>query len=332
LPLEDGFETVAAGDYPDETGWLTLYYGKSAAVSDAAAADGSNSFRLDCWPWSAAAEYVFLDEVPDLVTFEASVRVDPQYGLAGDVGFMKSVAGDGLLWNFFRIDGEAGQVEFFGDGVWLLGGYTLGTWCTVRADLDYQDQTADVWLDGAQVLAGVPIMPKEFYSSSMGDVALDKLTLVANNYYDGIPFVFSNVVYFDDLKVWTGGASVSVDIDVSPGGNPNVINCRSRGVVPVAILSSDSFDATQIDVSTVGLSGAAVAMRGRHARYMAHTEDVNGDGLLDLVLQFETQQLDFEQLREGSAVLAGTTLDGQDFGGSDEVVLVGRRCRRGATR
>ena len=38
-----------------------------------------------------------------------------------------------------------------------------------------------------------------------------------------------------------------VTIDIKPGSDPNSINLGSAGVIPVAILSSEAFDATTVD-------------------------------------------------------------------------------------
>jgi hypothetical protein len=91
------------------------------------------------------------------------------------------------------------------------------------------------------------------------------------------------------------------------------------------VFSCETFDATRIDPATVLLAGAPVAVSGgKHARWMAHAEDVDGDGLLDLVLHFDNQSLDPTQLQDGVAVLAGATYDGDQIEGQDDIVLVGR--------
>jgi len=113
-----------------------------------------------------------------------------------------------------------------------------------------------------------------------------------------------------------------VAIDVKPGSYPNAINLGSYGLIPVAILSSDEFDATTVDPETVELAGAGVAVRGKSNRYMAHQEDVNEDGLLDLVLQVATQNLDPDTFQDGYAILTGETTDGQLIEGEDEITIV----------
>jgi hypothetical protein len=114
----------------------------------------------------------------------------------------------------------------------------------------------------------------------------------------------------------------NVLIDIKPGSYPNSINLGSNGVVPVAILSTASFDATMVDPATVVMAGAGVAMRGKANRYMTSSQDVNADGRLDLVLQVETENLDPTQLQDGYATVVGTTLAGVPIIGTDSIVLV----------
>jgi hypothetical protein len=114
--------------------------------------------------------------------------------------------------------------------------------------------------------------------------------------------------------------TIDVDIDIKPGSDPNPINQGSNGLVPVAILSSDVFDATQVDPISVSLAGATVAVRGK-GQPLAHVEDVDGDGLLDLVVQVETTG--FDDLGTGGIVeLTGKNLSGEDIIGYDDLVIV----------
>ncbi len=107
----------------------------------------------------------------------------------------------------------------------------------------------------------------------------------------------------------------TVTIDIKPGSFPNSINLRSKGNVPVAILSSSTFDATTIDRDTVVFAGASPLPIGQTP------QDVNGDGLMDVVLHFKTQDLNL-QLGDTEACLTGKTLSGQEFEGCDSVRIV----------
>ena len=122
----------------------------------------------------------------------------------------------------------------------------------------------------------------------------------------------------DDLCFWI--LPRTVDIDIKPGSYPNPINQGSNGLIPVAIFSSPEFDATTVDPTTVELGGATVAVRGK-GNSMAHDEDVNGDGLTDLVVQVETSGLD-EVGEDGIVTLTAVTTDGTSIEGNDVVVIV----------
>lgn len=86
------------------------------------------------------------------------------------------------------------------------------------------------------------------------------------------------------------------DIVIKPnGGGMNSINLRSGGRLPVAILSTATFDATTVDPSAATLGDemdpdTEVAQR-QNGTFFATTEDVNEDGRMDLVLHFEIQAL-----------------------------------------
>ena len=115
-------------------------------------------------------------------------------------------------------------------------------------------------------------------------------------------------------------SALQVLIDIKPGSDPNSINLGSRGVVPVAILSSPTFDATTVDPTTVRLADAAVRVRG-NGQPQASVQDMNHDGLPDLVVQVDTEAL---AIAEGDvqAILTGRTYAGVYITGVDSVWIV----------
>jgi hypothetical protein len=114
---------------------------------------------------------------------------------------------------------------------------------------------------------------------------------------------------------------ITVQIDIKPGSNPNPINQGSNGIIPVAILTTDSFDASTVDPGTVTLAGAEVAVRGKSEKLMARLEDVDSDGDDDLMLQVDTQS-EGAVWEAGPVTLLGTTYEGQAIEGTDSVVIV----------
>lgn len=110
-----------------------------------------------------------------------------------------------------------------------------------------------------------------------------------------------------------------VDIDVKPGEDPNYINLSSRGKTPIAILSTETFDAGTVDPTTITVAGAPVSLR-RNGTTASSLEDVNGDGLLDLVVHVSTEALQPTSLNQ--VLLDGYTISGQRLWGTDEMILI----------
>ena len=112
-----------------------------------------------------------------------------------------------------------------------------------------------------------------------------------------------------------------VAIDIKPGTDINPINLASAGVIPVAILSSADFDALIVDPLSIRLAGAGIKQVGSNGKYLCFREDVNFDGLIDLVCQASTAQL---VLTEGdvTASLDAETFDGILVHGEDNIVIV----------
>jgi hypothetical protein len=125
---------------------------------------------------------------------------------------------------------------------------------------------------------------------------------------------------------------LSVQIDVKPGSDPNSINLSSNGLIAVAIFTTDDFDASRVDGSTVVFAGAGAV----HSAL----EDVDGDGDLDMVLHFQVQDTILADIyaqllendidgdgildssRQALAVsLFGETVNGEEIVGTDEVDL-----------
>ena len=64
---------------------------------------------------------------------------------------------------------------------------------------------------------------------------------------------------FDNIVVEATDTTVAVEIDIKPGSNPNCFNLNGNGVIPVAVLGSDTFDVRDLRTdSTLSFNGLAV--------------------------------------------------------------------------
>jgi hypothetical protein len=106
---------------------------------------------------------------------------------------------------------------------------------------------------------------------------------------------------------------VIVDIDIKPGSYPNSINLKSRGKVPVAILTTDDFDASDVDPVSCEFAGA-YPIRWK-------MEDADNDGDHDMLLHCMTQELVLNQ-NSTEASLEGETYNGIRIIGTDSVNIV----------
>jgi hypothetical protein len=156
-----------------------------------------------------------------------------------------------------------------------------------------------------------------------------QLTALAASFRgDGFPHESGGVVGFRVASVEPRSDPLLVAIDIKPGSDPNSVPCNgSLGIsIPVAILTTDDFDATAVDHSTVGFDGASeLHISSETGEPRRHEEDVDQDGDLDLLLHFaygDTALVEAECPSTVEAVLTGQTFDGQKIEGSDTLRLV----------
>jgi hypothetical protein len=113
---------------------------------------------------------------------------------------------------------------------------------------------------------------------------------------------------------------LTVGIDIKPGSADNPVNTKSNGKIPVAILSSATFDAPAV-VDPATLTFGRTGDEDSFSHCGGSGEDVNADGLPDLVCHFNTQATAFV-LGDTVGILRGTTLDGVAFQGTDAVRIL----------
>jgi hypothetical protein len=112
-----------------------------------------------------------------------------------------------------------------------------------------------------------------------------------------------------------------VPLDIKPQSCPNPLNVKDKGVLPVAILGTDTFDVTQVDPASVRLEGVAplrwemedVAtpfepFLGKQDCFADCTTD-GPDGYLDLTLKFDAQEViaALGDVEDGDCLVLGLT-------------------------
>lgn len=103
-------------------------------------------------------------------------------------------------------------------------------------------------------------------------------------------------------------------IDFRPGSRHNRIRPEGRGLVPVALLGSDTLDVSEVDGSTLGLGPSSAVVRRR-----VLLKDVNRDGFRDLVARFRNRETGIAR-GDTQACLRGRLLDGTRFEGCDAIL------------
>ncbi|MDP2948418.1 MAG: hypothetical protein Q8P22_02630 [Chloroflexota bacterium] len=135
--------------------------------------------------------------------------------------------------------------------------------------------------------------------------------------------------WVDDVCIWRDDPSVcggpppviEVDVDIKPGSDPNSIKLSNKGVIPLAILSTSTFDARTVDPSTVCFGDNPpdpLQSDCTEAHATGHIQDVDGDTDPDLVLHYETGETGIDP-GDIQACLTGQTFGGAAIQGCDAV-------------
>lgn len=182
-----------------------------------------------------------------------------------------------------------------------------------------------------------PILAEYCFGS--GRVILDTIT---KELFIHHPFGFGPSTFLRGLLAYAFSEEarcvLDVAVDIKPGSCPNPLNLQQQGVLPAAILGAEGYDVEDIDPSTIRLQGVAplrwsledVATPFSPFRDKSsctrHCSTAGADGLQDLTLKFDAQQIAAALgfVTDGecrSLTLTGELLSGRAIEGEDVVQL-----------
>jgi hypothetical protein len=266
--------------------------------------------------------------------------------LSASIGSLTTTA-SGWAWSFATTDGPAQSQTVTITGTDALGAATNATFSLVVQNVTPSVNAGSnstvasnqsFAFSGSFSDAGVIDNPWSWKitwgdgSQNTGSTASQAAAITANHQFCGAAN-YTVTLYVTDKDGAEGSASRTVTVTYVPVTVDILqksVNLGSKGMLPVAVLSTATFDATTLDPATIVLgdetgSDTPVAKRN-NSRYFASAEDVNGDGRLDLVLQFSVPALvangDLTSSTT-SLVLRGFLADGcTNVRGSNTVVIV----------
>lgn len=154
------------------------------------------------------------------------------------------------------------------------------------------------------------------------------ITATKEGFFVSAELVIESEFYHERINPFReGGVSeflaVVAHVDIKPGSNPNSINCNDEnGVIAVAILTTEDFDATTVDHTKVIFEGASeTQVDNKSGDPRRHEEDVDGDGDIDLVFHFRLGDTNLAcDATEGT--LIGETPEGVVIEGIDNVRMI----------
>ena len=281
------------------------------------------------------------------ITAEAWVR---RLGSPGVYRYILSKGASGCTAASYAIySGGSGGLHFYifngstfvlspdaGTSVWD------GDWHHVAGSFD--GSRVRLYVDGVQIGSGTPTTISIGYGLPNDD------RFHIGTYRGPACFNWHFTGDIDEVRVWTRaltaseiaqraqGEEIEVPVDIKPTSCPNPLNTTDQGTLSVAILGTDSFDVTQVNVSTVQLEGVSPVRSSLEdvatpfvpftCRMDCNTDCTTAgpDGFPDLSLKLNTQAVvaALGAVTDGECrvvKLTGNLVDGTPIEGEDVVII-----------
>jgi hypothetical protein len=258
--------------------------------------------------------------------------------LSGSIegGYMNRDVDWAVIWDIDDVAGTNLEALIFNGEILLVEG-------------DLVDWNGDGMIDAGDnngVLANFTGISALTVGARVGGVV--NIYFTADIDFFGTPGSSDDLEGFFCLPVQVGPSAIPVTLDIKRGACPPPFNPTSNGVLPTAVIGTDTFDVTQIDLSTVVMYradgvGDAVApnmgppgpaptfndLGGPSMGEPCDCDEGSPDGITDLSLKFRSndlaETLQLEDMLPGEIVelcVSGLLTDGTPFIGCDCVWLV----------
>lgn len=314
---------------PDDTLWLsgdggTVARLQSACYEGVGAADGLYAYvyQVDCtggivWPYGVSIPL-------------SGATLDATGGGLGDMFTYIATKFDPLPWDFeplpwtlFTGNLVPFNLSEFG-GSFGIGGNTAAGWTDASLGVDevLASSTTDNFWSGTLVIFVTDAPPVISHVTVTSAVPGGPSTVAALVPWPGVgptPDLPPDDIIVEPPEV---EPILKVAVDIKPGSFPNSVNPCRPGVLPIAILGSADLDVGDIDVTTI-----TVSCMGDDANPLrTAVEDVNGDGIDDLVFHMAIEDIAWcENAEPGDLVnvlVVGQLLDDTVFAGEDVIRIV----------
>lgn len=255
----------------------------------------------------------------------AKLRIDTPSGAAEFQG--------GTLGTFLEIDDGVSRIymcllnpDFAGGAdpeVGIAGAGALNQYGTYQSHIMYWDDGAYHTFELTRNSDGSATLIIDGDTSNPLNVS--KGSLQPTSGIPGFSFGAANggqsTSYWDSVE-WSVVSEevMPVAIDIKPFSRNNIIRLRKWGIIPVAIFSSEDFDATNdIDIPslTFGRTGDEQSLAFWQEWWYL---DLNHDGFKDQICYFWTRKTNF-RIGDTEGILKGTRTDGVLIEGCDEVKI-----------